>query len=269
MRADGLRVTSALGDVEVKSVQATDDPAEIGPVDAVFVAVKLYDMESVAEACRPLIGPDTMLVSFQNGVTAPEMLAARLGRPHIIGGVTYILSVIERPGLVAHLGPFARLLFGEFGGAPSPRVDALKAVCDRAGIEAAISADIEVDIWTKFAILAPLSGMTSLHDRLLGAIRAHADQWAMFEAAVEEVIAVARARGVALPDDARADIMGRIAALPEDMGSSMMHDLAHGKPLELDWLSGAVVKLGAELGVATPAHQTVLDALGPYSHGNI
>lgn len=267
IRTNGLRVASALGDVHVHPAQATEDPAEIGPVEVVMIAVKLYDTEAVAAACPTLMGPDTAVVSFQNGVTAMDTLSAAVGAERVFGGLTYILATIARPGAIEHLGEMAKIRFGEADGKRTGRVEALEAACRRAGIDAAVSDDITVDLWTKFAFLAPASGVTSLLRLPLGPIRADPDTRALLQAAMDEAVTVARAQGVELPGDLVERHMALVDGLPETMGSSMLHDLTQGKRLELPWLSGTVSRMGREAGVPTPTHDTIATALKLHAAG--
>ncbi len=267
IRTHGLRVGGVNGDVRVQPAQATGDPAEIGPVDLVMVAVKLYDTEAVAAACPALLGPETAVVSFQNGVTAADTLAAALGAERVFGGLTYILATIEQPGVIAHVGEMAKIRFGELDGTRTARVEELEAACLGADIDAAVSDDITIDLWIKFAFLAPASGVTSLVRLPLGPIRADPDTRAMLSAAMEETVAVAHARGIQLPGDLAERHMAMVDGLPGTMGSSMLHDLTHGKRLELSWLSGTVARMGREAGVPTPTHDTIVTALKLHAGG--
>ncbi len=267
MRRDGLKVKSARGDVTIHPVEATDKPEAIGPVDFAIVAVKLYDSAAAAEACQKLLGPSTAVVSFQNGVTAADTLAEAVGRERVFGGTAQILATIAEPGVIAHTGTMARLQVGEFAGGSSPRVKALADALRRAGVDVEESPDISAAIWTKFAFLAPLSGITSLARATAGPIRQDPGARALFEKAAAEVVALARARKVALPPDAVARTMAFLDGLPAEMGSSMLYDLRHGKRLELPFLSGAVARLGREAGVPTPTHDFIVAALGLYAGG--
>lgn len=267
IRTNGLRVNSANGGVHVQPAQATDDPADIGPVDLVMVAVKLYDTEAAAAACRALLGPETAVVSFQNGVTAADTLAGAVGAERVFGGLTYILATIEQPGIIAHVGEMARIRFGESDGTRTTRVQRFEKACLGAGIDAAISDDITVDLWTKFAFLAPVSGVTSLVRLPMGPVRADPDTRALLRSAMDEAVAVAHARGVRLPGDLAERHMAMVDGLPATMGSSMLHDLTHGKRLELPWLSGTVARMGREAGVPTPTHDTIVTALKLHAGG--
>lgn len=267
IRDHGLRIKSANGDIHVADANATDDPGAIGPVDWVLVTVKLYDTAAAARGCKALIGPGTAVVSLQNGVTAVETFSAALGAGHVVGGMTQILAVVEAPGVIAHTGTMARLVFGEVDGTASPRVEALRRACEKAAIDTTVSGHVIADIWGKFIFLAAFSGMTALTRLPMGPIRADAETRAMLVAAVEEVARVAEARGVALSADAVANTMKFADGLPAEMGSSMLHDLTQGRRLELAWLSGAVVRLGAELGVPTPVHAIIQTALKLHADG--
>jgi len=266
MQKDGLRINSPLGDAHIPSVKATDDPATIGPVDIVMFGVKLYDVEEAAELCKPLIGPDTAVISFLNGVDSEARLQAILGAEAAVGGVARIPSNIAAPGVIAHMGPFAELDFGELDGRDSPRLNAFHAACEGAGIRSDLVDNIETAIWLKLAILSPFASVCCM-TRLPGRIMVedpHVHEVAV--AAMREVIAVARAKGIDLPDDAlesRQDMMnGFVNAKP-----SMLHDLEAGKRIELNGLQGAVVRMGVELDVPTPVHQVVYAALKPYLNG--
>lgn len=271
IQRNGLTIRRDEGDLHLHPVHAADDVAAIGPVDLVLVAVKLYDTEAVAAMLPPLMGPETAVVSFQNGVTAADTMRRAVGVERVFGGVTYIMAVISEPGVITQTGALARLIFGEFtdhgAGRRTPRIEAFQNACQRAAIDAVISDDITVDIWRKFTFLTALSGVTSLLRLPLGPIRADADTRALMQAAVEEAVAVAQANGVALPDDMTAQHMARIDGAPADTGSSMLYDLSHGKRLELGWLSGALLDLGREAGVPTPIHAFITTALKLHANG--
>lgn len=262
MRRDGLRVLSPLGDLHLPRVQVMDDPLRTGLVDVVLVAVKMYDLEEAAALVRPLLQVDTAVVPFQNGVEARAILERVLGRRCVCGGVAYVAAGIEAPGVVRHAGGSARLLFGEPRPSDSWRLDTLHAACEGAGIDAVLSPTVEAEVWRKFLFLAPFAAATCLARAPIGAVREDAAAWRGFVAMVGEAVAVARARGVAgLPEDAAEERVAFARGLPPGMRSSMLHDLEAGRRLELDWLTGAVVRLGAEAGVATPASEAACAAL--------
>ncbi len=272
IKTGGLRIKSPLGDVHVENVRASADPAECGPVDMVMVAVKLYDTEDAAAAIKPLVGPDTSVVSVQNGVLAGDTFSAAYGRERVIGGSASIAAQIEAPGVILHTGAMALLAFGEWDGSPHPRpsrrTGTLLEWCGKAGIDVTLSDNIDAVIWSKFVFLTAFSGITCMFREPMGPIREDTDKRDLFRRALEETAAVARAKGVALPDDIAERRMTWADRLPAGMYSSMYHDLMAGKRLELNWLSGAVVDMGRELGVETPAHAGFVEALASFVEGN-
>lgn len=268
LRADGLTLTSDSGEFTVPVTTVTDDPATIGPVDAVVFAVKLADTEAAAEACRPLLGPETAVVPFQNGVESRERIRAVLGSAHACAGCCYVSVAIDRPGAIRQAGQFGRFLFAEADGAQSPRLEALRAALVGAGVEAPVPDDIDVELWTKFSFLVGLSGLTAAGRTTIGAVRDDPHQAAVYRRAIEEAVAVARARGVALPDDVVDKHLTFTASLPPGMRASQAIDLERGNPLEVDWLAGAVARLGAEAGVDTPVNATLHAVLKPFAGGS-
>lgn len=267
LQTDGLSIESANGALKNLKVNATDDVSKHGPVDVVILGVKLWDTEAALEQARPLVGPQTAVVSFQNGVESIAQIRKAFGDAAALGGTCHIAAVIGRPGVIAHTGTMARLTFGEPDGDLSPRVEALAAACGKAGFDAVASPDIKRAIWEKFVFLSTLSGMTTLARRPIGALRQDAGSWAIFRQALEETCAVARASGAALPPDHGAKAQAFGETLPAEMKSSMLGDLERGARLELPWLSGKVVKLGQQLGVSTPVHATITAGLLPFVNG--
>lgn len=267
MRANGLRIESALGDLLLKPVTATDNPAGIGVFDLVMIGVKLWDTESAIDAVAPAVGPDTAVVSFQNGVDAVDLLTKKFGRQRVLGGIAHIAAVIEAPGVIRHNGKLQRLTFGELDGQRSARVENLLTQCQKAGIDAAVSDQIERTIWDKFILIVGLSGMTALTRLPIGPIREEPLTRELLANTMREAAAVGIAKGVALDADAAEKQLGFIDAVPYDMIASMLGDLRRGYRLELPWLSGGVVRLGERLGVATPANRFVYTALKLHENG--
>lgn len=266
MRARGLRIVSPKGDVHLPRVQAAGDTREIGPVDVVLFAVKLYDTDTALAALPPLVGADTIVVPLQNGVDSVARIAGSVGREHTGGGTCYVSAVIAEPGVIRHTA-MDHLIFGEVDGSQSPRLEALQRACAGAGFRSTLSADVTVDIWTKFVRLSVMSGMTTVTRSPLGVICADPELFAMLKAAVAEALAVAHAKGVAVPPATVDEVAKAYAALPPQTKSSMLEDLERGRPLELPWLSGAVVRIGEEVGVATPIHRFIAMVLKPHANG--
>jgi 2-dehydropantoate 2-reductase len=267
MRRDGLRVLSANGDVLVKPANATDRPAEAGPVDVAILTVKLWSTDQALTDAKPLVGPATAIVSFQNGVIAADRVIAHYGRDRTLGGVSNIAALIERPGVIQHNGSMAMLQFGELDGRPSQRVQALHEACERAGIDCRVSDNIVKAIWEKYVFLVAASSMTTLTRLPLGPIREDPDTRALTAQIMTEVAAVGRAKGVPLDADLVDKLLARLDGLPRPMVASMLGDLERGNRLELPWLAGGVVEIGKEVGVATPANQFVVAALKHYING--
>jgi 2-dehydropantoate 2-reductase len=266
MRDHGLRIESPGGNIHVPRVSVTDDPASVGPVDIVFFTVKLYDTEAALASLPPLVGPETIVIPFQNGVDSVEVLSRKLGKSHVAGGTTYVTAVVAEPGLIRHTA-MERLIFGPVTGSTSPALEALRDAGKRAGFDAVLSDRILVDIWTKFARLSVFSGMTAVTRSPIGVVRADPDLRALLETALHESIAVARGKQVPLLASTFTDAMAGFSGLPPHARSSMLEDLERGRRLELPWLSGAVVRIGDEVGVDTPTHRLIVSLLKPHVHG--
>jgi len=262
IKRDGLTLDSDFGKVTVKPASAVGNPSEVGAkVDIVMFATKLGDTKLAAESLVPAIGPETIVITFQNGVEGPDIIRKALPGAHVVPGVARIASHIPAPGVIEQRGPFARIEFGEPGGASNPRLEAFHAACTAAGIDAILSRDIERGVWLKFAMLAPFSGMTTLTGSTAGPIRETAGTRALMEAAVKEVLAVGKAVGVKVTDEDFATVWKGVEANPRGMTSSMAHDRRAGKPLEVNYLSGAVARIGEQQGVPTPTHKFIAEAL--------
>jgi 2-dehydropantoate 2-reductase len=267
IRRDGLKIESTLGDLHLEGVNVTDDPKQIGPVDVVLFAVKLWDTETAGEQARPLVGPDTRVITVQNGVDSVERLAPILGDAATIGGATYVVTTIARPGVIRHTGTLAKIRCGRLDrrsdAVLAGYVDEIKA----ADIDITLSDHMLLDLWKKFVLLSGTSSITASTRQPMGVIRDDADMRAFFYKLMHETMAVGRAAGVEFPPDFPAELDGTVAAFPPTMRASMANDLEAGNRLELDWLAGKVVALGRKYGVATPAQEAVYAILKPYRMG--
>ena len=260
--ANGLTLKSANGDLHLQPVSATDDPATIGPVDIVLFAVKQYDTGSAARLIKPLIGAETAAITLQNGMDKDERLRTLLGRDHVMDGAAYITGAeVAAPGIIAHVGKVARIIFGEFDGRASARAERFLAACKHAGIDATLSDHVLNDVWAKFALLAAFSGVGSVTRKPIGPILADPDTRKLFGDAIAETVAVAKAKGVDLGADFVARQEAFSVTIAPDAKASMLLDLEAGRRLELDWMSGAVARIGDELGVPTPVHHFIYAAL--------
>ena len=261
IRKNGLKIESPLGNLHLKDARATPDPKEIGAVDVVLFAVKLWDTESAAEQAKPIVGAQTRVITFQNGVDSVERLAPILGADKVVGGSAYIASVIGAPGVISHTSTFARMVCGRIDGKPDAMLTAFTAAAKEAGIDIKQSDQINRERWEKFIFLVGLSGATGSTRMPLGKILADPDTRAFFQSLMAEVIALAKAKGVALAPDFLETRMTFADAAPPGMKASLLHDLERGNRIELDWLAGKVVSLGRELGVPTPANAAVYAVL--------
>ncbi len=261
LRENGLTIQSVNGDFVIKPARATDDPAEIGAVDWILFAVKTYDTEAAAQMLPPMVGTRTTVVTFQNGVDSGEILARAVGRARVIAAPTQIETTIVAPGVIAQTSPFRTMTVGELSGAITPRVEWLVEQFKRTGVDASASDQMPAPLWAKLLFLASFSGLTTLA-RTSGAVLFQArEAQAVLRAAMQEVYAVAAAHGVKLAPDIVEQRFQFALKIPPTMTSSMHKDLLKGNRLEIDALSGAIVRLGAAKGIATPVHQTIYVAL--------
>jgi 2-dehydropantoate 2-reductase len=268
LRTSGLRVESPKGNLHLPTVRATDDPATIGPADVVLLTVKMYDLEAALLSLTPLVGAQTVVVTLQNGVEAVEIVARHVGREHVAGGVAYVGAVIAAPGVIRHTA-LDSLIFGELDGARSERLRLLEQACLAAGFSARVSSDIHGDLWSKFVRLSVFSGMTAVTRSPLGVLRSDPDLLQMMTDACVESIRVGQAHGVSLPDGLLDEILSMVHGLPPQAKASMLEDLERGRRLELPWLSGGVVRLGAQVGVPTPIHRFITTVLMPFVNGTV
>jgi 2-dehydropantoate 2-reductase len=264
LRSAGLRVDSPKGDLIIQPAQATDDPGQVGAVDAVLVGVKAWQVPQAAQAIRPMLGPDTCVAPLQNGVEAPAQLAAALGERHVLGGLCRIISMLAAPGHIRHVGGEPYVAFGELDNRPSPRAERLRQAFARAsGLTVEIPPDIQAAMWEKFLFIAAFSGVGAVARAPAGILRSLPETRELLQEAMQEVWAVARARGVAVPEDLVEKTMAFVDGLPPGGTASMQRDIIEGRPSELAAQNGAVVRLGAEAGVATPVHGFILRSLWP------
>ncbi len=267
MRHEGLRIEGP-EPIHVAGISVTDDPRQVGEVDVVMLCVKLWDTEQAIQQIRPMVGPDTAVLSFQNGVLKDEYLRAVFDERQIMGGVGYVATTIAAPGVIRQTGPMQRLIFGELDGTRSARGEALLAACLAGGIKAELSQQILREIWQKFVFLVGLSGTTTTMRKHIGPIRSNPQTRAFLRDVMREVVAVARAHGVPVPED-YADVRLQLAdQVSPDMTSSMHHDLQQGNRLEVRWLSGGVVELGRAVGVPTPLNRAIADILALHAEGS-
>lgn len=269
IKTHGLKVISPdRGNILIKDAQAVSEPKSVGLVDYIFLTVKLWDTESAVELIKPLVGEHTTVISFQNGISRDDILKAKLGAKHVLGGISYVGATIQAPGVIEQRGTVQKLVFGEYGGTKTERVLALQKACESAAIEVVVPDDIEKALWEKFVVLVAMSSITACCRSSIGVVRENPETRALLQAVMTEVVAVAKARGVAISADIIERQMAYLDNLGRDVTASLEHDLRHGNKLELPWLAGTVVTLGRELNVPTPVCSFVSAILSPYIGGS-
>ena len=267
LRTRGLTLESRLAGTFAIPVQTTDDPGEIGPVDLVLLCVKTYDTDAAAKSARPLIHPETMLVSLQNGIDNEERIARATGHSSRISAVAYVVSAIKAPGVVAQTAGPGKIVLGELSGGTSTRTERLRDALLGAGIAAELPPDIRVVLWQTFLFICAFSGVTAVTRLPIGTVLADSVTRALFWGTSEEVEAVARAGGIDLPTDCVEQALVTAAAVEPWGRGSLYGDLAGGRRLELEGLNGEVVRRGREHGIETPLNFAIYAALYPYVEG--
>ena len=268
LRKNGLKIRSPKGDLHLEQIGATDDPSGLGPVDVVLFMVKNYDVEASAHAIKPLIGRDTMVVTCQNGVSAPDRLATVIGSGHVIPGVARLPADVAEPGVIRHSADFDRFDFGEYDGGISDRCRAFHDALEKAGTMPVLSPDIRVELWGKMIMQATLASITALTRLDIGPLRDNPDTAAMLYDSMEETARVGDAVVGGLPAGTLETAWDFLKTrVPANVHASMLDDLNRGKRLEIDYLSGDVVRLGRKHGVATPIHHVFWAALQPFKDG--
>ena len=268
LQTQGMRIESPVAPLHLPNVQATDDPAQVGPADLIVFAVKLGDTASAAQQMAPMVGPHTRILTLQNGIDSGTMITEQLPDAKVRGGVIYVSAVIDRPGVIRSPGGLHVIVADAAQG--DPVMAAFFAACGRAtALDAKPTDTIDVVLWEKFIALTALSGSTALLRASMGRILGHPETRAFQRQLVDESVALGRAAGKLARNELADEIMTKLAAMPAAFRSSMSEDLERGKPLELQWLSGRVHHLGLQYCVATPGHTVVYRALLLHAHGNM
>ena len=261
IKAGGLKVESPSGDFVVFPAKATDDVTEVGEVDLVLLGVKAWQVPEAAHEMKPLAGSRTTVLPLQNGVDAVSQLVAELGSDRVIGGLCRIVSFVVGPGHIRHAGFTPSIIIGELDNRRTARTDTIEQVFKNAGLEISVAADIQVALWTKFLFIASFSGVGAMANAPAGVVRSDPKWRSHLLNAMEEIYALAHARGVKLPADAITTVMAAVDGLPVDATSSMQRDIAAGKPSELDSQNGAVVRMAHETGIEVPTHTLIYETL--------
>ena len=263
IRANGLKVDSRDGNFTIYPAKATDNLREVGEVDLVIVGVKAWQVPEAAREMKPLLGSNTTVLPLQNGVDAVSQLVEELGSGKVIGGLCRIVSFVVGPGHIRHAGFTPSIVIGELDNRRTHRIERIEQVFKRTGVETTVAADIQVALWAKFLFIPSFSGVGAVANAPAGVIRTDPKWRAQMLSAMEEIYALAQARGIKLPPDSIDNVMASVDALPEDATSSMQRDIVAGKPSELESQNGAVVRMAREAGVGVPTHTLIYETLRP------
>lgn len=268
MRDSGLRIESEVEGFTIDKPKATDNAAELQASDVMLVTTKLWDLEATAHQLAGAVAPHTVVIPFQNGVEAVDLLARGLPRERVAAGVAYIAALIGRPGTIVHTGTMSRLRVGALHPSQHDTLRAFVEAGAAAGFGTELVEDAQRMLWEKFVALNALSALTAVTRQPVGVIRADKDMRATFAAAIHEALALARASGVSMPGDFADKTIAFVDTLPESMRASMAHDLLAGRRLEAPWLCGAVARRAEALGVPAPVNATIWAALKPFANGS-
>ena len=264
IQSDGLQVNSIKGDFSIQPAQATDRPDTIGAVDLIFCGVKSWQVAEIADHLKPLIGNNTTIITLQNGVESHTILSDAIGATHILPGMCQMISLVEGPGIISHKGIDPYLSIGELDGSSSQRLVEISDLFRKVeGVTINTSTDILQELWLKFMIIAPWSGVGAITRAPVGVFRTIPETRELLLQSIQEVYAVGKEHGVNLPDNAVDKTIEFIDKVPAAGTASMQRDVMAGKPSELHEQCGAVVRLGEKKGVRTPVNRYIYHSLLP------
>jgi len=263
IKEKGLKVDSRDGDFVIYPAAATDIVSDVGVVDLVIVGVKAWQVPDAARAMKPLVGSDTTVLPLQNGVDAVSQLIETLGSDRVVGGLCRIVSFVVEPGHIRHAGSTPSVIIGELDNRQTRRIATIEQLFKRAGVVITIATDIQVALWTKLLFIAAFSGVGAIANAPAGVLRTDPQRRTQMLSAMQEIYALARARGINLPSDSVDTVMAAVDALSEDATSSMQRDIAAGKPSELESQNGVVVRMAHEAGIEVPTNALIYHTLRP------
>jgi len=263
IRTNGLQVKSKFGDFVIKPARATDAPVEVGPADLVLFCTKTYRTDEAALTAKPLVGPNTTVLSLQNGVDAADRIGVIVGPEHMLAGATWLSAAIESPGVIRQASDFRRVVVGELDGSTSPRLQAVYDAFKETGTAAEISPDIRGVLWTKLVFISTASGFGSLTRLPMAAYRAVPETRQLITAMMHETAAVAAAHGIRLAPDVVETWLAFVDNLGPTIKASMQLDVEAGRPSELESLIGVIGRKGRERGVSTPVADMLYGCLLP------
>ena len=262
MTSDGLTVKSVLGDFHIDSVKAVENIADAGPSDLIILGVKSWQVPEIAGQLKPLLKPETTILPLQNGIMAADQLCDTLGSKYVIGGLCRIFSKIDAPGIINHFGHTPSINFGELNGEISPRIEEIKAIFDKAGIKSSPSIGIRAELWKKLLFICT-SGILAVTNSNYGDVRKHPETRWMLETLLTEIYTVAKASGINLEEGVVAKTMDFIDNFPPDMNCSLTRDVWEGRPSEIEYQNGSIVKIAEMLGIDVPVNKFVYYSILP------
>jgi len=264
---NGLTLEDPSGDEHAHPWIATNDPSEVGEVDAIIFGVKGDALEAAARACLPMLAADTVVVPFLNGVEASDRLIDILPERNVANGMAQISTTIASPGVIKKTGEFNVFTFGERDSRPSERISALQEAINNAGSSAPVTDDIERDVWSKFVLFSAVSGVTAAGRCTIGDIVSTQELGELFRRVVSETAAIGRKLGVSLGPDIESKTWTAASGLPKNMRASTAIDLENGRPLEIEWISGAAARLAKKAGISATINEALYALLLPYKQG--
>ena len=259
----GLQVKSIFGDFHLRPAKATDNPAQIGPVDLILICTKTYDTDESVQKIKPIVGKETTVLSLQNGVDAVERIGKVVGADHIVAGATWISSAVEAPGVIKHVSDFRRVVIGELNGQRTPRVEAIYDAFKQTGVTIELSENILKILWTKFVFISSASGFGSLTRLPMAEFRNIPETRALIISLMREVEAVARAQGVTLDANVVEQALGFMDNAGPHIKASMQLDVESGHRTEIESMIGVINRKGRELGVPTPVADAIYALILP------
>ena len=267
IKSNGLKLQRNNEIETIKPWIVSSDTKQIGPVDVIIFGVKCHALEKAAQACTPMLKDTTVVIPFLNGVEAATRLLEILPKKNVANGVAKISTTVSEPGIITQVGDFAQFIFSEMNSKSSSRIAHLQEVFRRAGVDAPKTDDITRDLWSKFVLFTAISGTTSAARCTIGDILGSAELSKLCQDIMRETAILGRRTGISLPTSLEDNLWLSITKLPANMRASTAIDLENNRPLEIKWLSGAVVRLAEETGVSVPLNQTIYSLLSIYQNG--
>lgn len=263
---NGITIVTDKSQVQV-AVAATDDPSAVDTVDLVIFAVKTYDTRPAIDGLSSLLANGASVLTLQNGVESYLQLGEMLGDAHILPGAAYIESRIQSPGVIRQSGEVVRIVFGEVDGSKSARVARIHRTFTNAGINCELSGDVIKTLWTKFLFIASVAGITSASRARIGDLLKQPGYMDLLLNTMREIEKVGRAKGVKLDEEVILNTQLYVEGAVRDIQASLHSDLENGRRLELETFTGAVVRLGDEVGIPTPINDVLYMILKPHIEG--